>query len=116
MGWGYISLEPFFPMRPSTSLDPQKANPVIAHILKLAVQTVLQPGWKIPKSPFSCGTSLQDLGYVVLSLHVIVQASTCCVTPDRGETQERHSPKCPDRVRICRASCKGNLRSPLEST
>ena len=30
---------------------------------------------------------LQDLGYVALSLHVIVQETTCCVTLDHGGVQ-----------------------------
>ena len=36
---------------------------------------------------------LQDLGYIVLSLHVVVQENMCRVTLDHGESREAHFPK-----------------------
>ena len=84
-------------MRPSTSLVPQKAisqnqlNSPLFPYLKPIAQTVLQSLWKVPKLPSSCSSFLlQDLGYIVISLCVIVQKSTCHVTLDHGEVQERH--------------------------
>ena len=52
--------------------------PEVPHILKLAAQTGLHPFWKallwVSESPSSCTISLlQDLGYIFLSLHVMVQ-------------------------------------------
>ena len=59
--------------------------------LKLAVQTVLQPLWKAPKLPLShSGSPLQDLGYGVISLGVIVQESMCRGALGHSEVQERH--------------------------
>ena len=46
------------------------------------------------KSPSSLSSSLlQDLGYLVLSLHVIVQENMCHVALDYGEVREGASPK-----------------------
>ena len=60
------------------------------------MQTVLQSFWKVPswvsESLSSHSSSLyQDLGYIVLSLHIIVQEYMCRVTLDHGGVQERHT-------------------------
>ena len=48
----------------------------------------------VAKSPSSLRSSvLQDLGYDVLSLHVIVQENMCHVALDQSEVQEGTSPK-----------------------
>ena len=60
------------------------------------MQTVLHPHWKVhlsvseSPSPHS-SPLLQDLGYVVLSLHELVQESMCHVTLDHGGVQGRHT-------------------------
>ena len=67
-------------MRPSTSHAPHQALsqklqkfPMFLSGLN-PVQTVLQSLWKVLKSPSSHSSSLlQYLGYVVISLHIIVQ-------------------------------------------
>ena len=68
-----------------------KASPQIPHFLDLSwlhKQFAIHSGSESPSSHSS--SFLQDLGYVVISLRVIVQKSMCRVTLDHGETQERH--------------------------
>ena len=60
--------------------------------LKSATQTDLHPLWKVhlwvSGSPSSRSSSLlQDLGYVVLSLHAVVQGNMCHVTLGHGGVQ-----------------------------
>ena len=96
-GSEHLSLEPSFPTRPTASVAPHQAisqkqpNSSPYSYLKPAAQTVLQSLWKVPKSPSSCSNSLlQYLGYVVISLHVIVQECVCPGALGHGEIQERH--------------------------
>ena len=97
--------------RPSTSHASQKAMSqnhaqkflISPSVHKPAVQTGLHPLWKVllwvSELPSSHSHSLlQDLGYVVLSLHVVVQGHMCCVTLDHGTVQGGTHPKRPRRV------------------
>ena len=84
-------------MKPSSSLAPQKfisqnhaqSPPIRLSVLRLTVHTGLISLWNVhlwvAKSPSSLRSSvLQDLGYDVLSLHVIVQENMCHVALDHG--------------------------------
>ena len=66
-------------------------------VLKLAVQTAVHPLWKVhwwvSKSSSQSSSLLQDLGYIVLSLHEVIQENMCCVTLDHDEVQEGACPK-----------------------
>ena len=78
----------------STSL----ASPMSLSVLKSATQTDLHLLWKVhlwvPGSPSSGSSSLlQDLGYVVLSLHAVVQGNMCRVTLGHGGVQGGAGPK-----------------------
>ena len=91
--WEPSCSQPPFLTRPSTSLVPQKATsqnhvqkfPLSLSVLKSARQADLHRLWNVhlwvSESPSSCSSSLlQDLGYAVLSLHVMVQENMCCAT------------------------------------
>ena len=95
-------------MRPSTSpaphqpISPNHAQkfPKSLSVLKLAVQIGLHPLWKVhlwvSESPSSRTSSvLQDLLYVVLGLHVVVQGNMCYVTLGHSRV---HGGTCPKRV------------------
>ena len=66
----HLSSEPSFPTRPSTSHAPHK--------------TISQ---NPPKFPVSL--SVQNLGYIAISPHIIVQERMFPITLDHGEIQER---------------------------
>ena len=72
--------------------------PVSLPVLKPIEQTGLHSLWKVhlwvSESPSSHSSSLlQDLGYSVLSLHVVVQENICRVTLDHGGAQGAHVPR-----------------------
>ena len=67
-------------------------------VLKSAAPTVFHPLWKahlwVSESPSSHSSSLlQDLGYIVFSLHVVGQENMCHVTLDHGGVQGGTCPK-----------------------
>ena len=66
-------------------------------VLKMATQTVLHPLWKVhlwvSESPSCSSFFLQDLGYIILSFHIVVQESMCYVTLDHGGVQGGTRPK-----------------------
>ena len=101
-------LELSSPTSPSIFLAPQKAIsqnhsqkfPISLSVLKPVLQTDPHSLWNVlscvSELPSSCSSCLlQDLGYAVLSLHVVVQESICCVTLDHGglESREPHIPR-----------------------
>ena len=105
-GWGHSCLGPCSPTRPSTSLSPHQTTsqkhapefPVSLSVPKPATQTGLRPLWNVhlwvSESPSSHSSSLlQDLGYVVFSLPVVVQGSRRRVTLDHGGAQGGTRPK-----------------------
>ena len=50
--------------------------------------------WWVSESPSShCSSLLQDLGCIILSLHVVVQENMCCVPLDHGRVQRGTRPK-----------------------
>ena len=105
-GWEHSCWEPCSPMRPSTSLASHQAISQ-NHALKFLITlSVLKPAarmdlcllWNVhswvSESPTSRSSSpLEDMGYVVLSLHVVVQGNTCPVTLDPSGVQEATCPK-----------------------
>ena len=93
-------------MRPSTSLAPHQAirqkhapkSPIPLSVLKLIAPTVLQSLWNlhlwVSESPFSLSSSLlQDLGYVVRSLHVVVQGNMRVLHWIIVECRKAHTPR-----------------------
>ena len=94
---GTPAQSPVLPQDPALPLLPTrpKACPEVPHllsVLKPAAQTVFHPLWKahswVSESPSSHSSSLlQDLGYVVLSLHAVVQEHMCRVALDHGGVQ-----------------------------
>ena len=104
--WGHPCSEPCSPTRPSIFLAPHQATnqkhnrkfPISLSVLKPAAQTSLHPLWKahlwVAEMPSSRSSSpLQDVGYVVLSLHVVVQGNMCRVALGHGAVQGGTSPK-----------------------
>ena len=74
-----LSQDPALPLLP----EGYKRFPIPSSVFSLAAQTVLHPLWKVhlwvSESPSSLSSCLrQDLGYVVLSLHVVV-GETCAM-------------------------------------
>ena len=66
--------------------------PTSLSVLRLAAQTGLHPLWNmhlwVSESPSSRSSRLlQDLGYIILSFHVVVQGNMSCVTLDHGGVQ-----------------------------
>ena len=105
-GWDHSGSEPYSPMRPSTSPTPHQyisqkyaqKFPISLSVLKLAMQTVLYPLWKVHSWFLELPSShrsflLQDLGYIVLSVHVVVQENMYHVVLDYGKVQEGTHPK-----------------------
>ena len=103
-GYEHSCLEPSYPIRPSTSLVPLQptsqnhAQKFPLSVLKLTVQTNLHPLWKLhwwaSKSPSSCSSSLlQNLRYVVLSFHIVVQENCAMLHWIMVKSKKGTSPK-----------------------
>ena len=127
--WGHPCSEPCSPTRPSTFLAPHQATnqkhnrkfPISLSVLKPAAQTSLHPLWKahlwVAELPSSHSSSpLQDVGYVVLSLHVVVQGNMCRVALGHGAVQGGTCPKRVDSPYILQRSRNLQLSIPSHSS